>query len=250
MVTYNITVGDSTSPLDIGRQGEYDTRQIVFDISYLINNFGEGTAEVLHRRSMDEAPYLVNTVQSGSTLTWVADANDTAYVGIGNAEIRWYVTEGMAKSIMYKTRVMPSLTVSGEVPDEYESWYEQMIAYLNGRTIASAEAETLEPGSEATAAYDNGVLTIGVPTGLTGEKGDKGDKGNKGDKGDTGNGIASVAKTGTSGNVATYTITMTDGTTTTFTVTNGNVTSVNGQSGAVNLSVSASESDGVVTLTI
>ena len=97
---------------------------------------------------------------------------------------------------------------------------------------------------------DNGVLTIGVPTGLTGEKGDKGDKGNKGDKGDTGNGIASIAKTGTSGNVDTYTITMTDGTTTTFTVTNGNVTSVNGQSGAVNLSVSASESDGVVTLTI
>ena len=36
-----------------------------------------------------------------------------------------------------------------------------------------------------------------------------------------GNGIVSIQKTGTSGNVDTYTITFDDGTTTTFTVTNG-----------------------------
>ena len=40
-------------------------------------------------------------------------------------------------------------------------------------------------------------------------------------KGDTGNGITSIAKTGTSGLVDTYTITYTDETTSTFTVTNG-----------------------------
>ena len=43
----------------------------------------------------------------------------------------------------------------------------------------------------------------------------------KGSQGDTGNGIASIAKTGTSGLVDTYTITYTNGNTTTFTVTNG-----------------------------
>ena len=45
--------------------------------------------------------------------------------------------------------------------------------------------------------------------------------GEKGDKGDTGVGIASIAKTSTSGLVDTYTITYTNGNTTTFTVTNG-----------------------------
>ncbi len=55
----------------------------------------------------------------------------------------------------------------------------------------------------------------------------------KGDQGETGNGIASIAKTGTAGNVDTYTITYTDGTTTTFTVTNGGVTTVNGRTGDV-----------------
>lgn len=49
----------------------------------------------------------------------------------------------------------------------------------------------------------------------------KGDKGDTGNTGATGNGIASIAKTGTSGLVDTYTITYTNGNTDTFTVTNG-----------------------------
>ena len=73
----------------------------------------------------------------------------------------------------------------------------------------TAVAVTLEPGSEATASYADGVLTLGIP------------KGDKGDKGDTGNGIVSIAKTGSSGLVDTYTITYTNGNSMTFTVTNG-----------------------------
>lgn len=45
--------------------------------------------------------------------------------------------------------------------------------------------------------------------------------GDKGDKGDTGTSITQITKTGTSGLVDTYTVTMSNGTTTTFTVTNG-----------------------------
>lgn len=76
-----------------------------------------------------------------------------------------------------------------------------------------------------------------------GSKGDTGAAGAKGDKGDTGNGIESVERTGTVGNVDTYTITFTDGTTTTFTVTNGNVSSVNGRVGAVTGLAEKSELD-------
>ena len=41
-------------------------------------------------------------------------------------------------------------------------------------------------------------------------------------KGENGNDIRSITKTGTSGLVDTYTVTLTDGSTTTFEVTNGN----------------------------
>ena len=46
-------------------------------------------------------------------------------------------------------------------------------------------------------------------------------------------GIASIEKTGTAGNVDTYTITYDDGETTTFEVTNGSVTSVDGLTGDI-----------------
>ncbi len=59
------------------------------------------------------------------------------------------------------------------------------------------------------------------PQGLQGETGAQGAPGEKGDTGAVGNGIASIAKTKTEGNVDTYTITFTDGTSTTFSVTNG-----------------------------
>ena len=86
----------------------------------------------------------------------------------------------------------------------------------------------------------DGTLSINLTDGTSYEteplKGDKGDaftyedftpeqlaslKGDTGATGETGNGIASVAKTSTSGLVDTYTITYTDGTTSTFNVTNG-----------------------------
>lgn len=56
------------------------------------------------------------------------------------------------------------------------------------------------------------------PRGLQGPKGEKGDTGEQGLKGQS---IKEITKTGTSGLVDTYTITLTDGTTSTFTVTNG-----------------------------
>ena len=77
---------------------------------------------------------------------------------------------------------------------------------LEGLTVV---ANTLPEGSSATASYTDGVLTLGIP---------------KGDTGETGNGIESVELTSTSGAVKTYTITFTDGTTTTFDVTDGEVT--------------------------
>ena len=58
-----------------------------------------------------------------------------------------------------------------------------------------AEAVTLSPGSDATASYSDGLLSLGIPrgdkgetgaTGATGPKGDTGEQGPQGDKGDKG----------------------------------------------------------------
>lgn len=110
-------------------------------------------------------------------------------------------------------------------------------------TGMTAEAVTLAPGSAATASFLDGLLTLGIPAGETGATGAQGDPG---PAGETGNGIVSIIKTGTQGNVDTYTITYTNGTTSTFTVRNGvdgAVTSVAGKTGAVTLDAGDVEYD-------
>lgn len=77
-------------------------------------------------------------------------------------------------------------------PSQFEQYVEMVHDEVEVVTGMTAEAETLPAGSEATASYDNGVLTIGVPTGATGAtgpqgpKGDTGETGPQGPKGDTG----------------------------------------------------------------
>ena len=59
-------------------------------------------------------------------------------------------------------------------------------ASVADKFISSAQATTLDPGSQATASVENQVLTIGVPKGDKGDKGETGDVGPQGPKGDTG----------------------------------------------------------------
>ena len=77
----------------------------------------------------------------------------------------------------------------------------------------------------------------------------QGPQGETGATGATGNGIASVAKTSTSGNIDTYTVTFTNGTTTTFNVTNSmsNIIVASGEYDFGNISAG---SDSNTTITI
>jgi len=94
-------------------------------------------------------------------------------------------------------------------PSQFEQFVDIVNDAVSEVTGMSAEATTLPAGSDATASYQDGVLSFGIP------------RGNTGATGADGNGIASISKTGTSGLVDTYTVTFTDGQTATFTVTNG-----------------------------
>lgn len=255
----------------LGRRGENNVRQIRINIQGLIDKFGEGNAILVHKRSQDENPYPVPVVREGNEIVWTVSETDTAYAGVGQCEIRWYVNDALAKTSVYKTIVKESLA-SGTMPEG--DWFDLLMDFLNDHVINDVEINTLPSGSEATVEFEDGTVTFGIPAGDKGDKGEKGDKGDKGDQGiqgekgnkgdtgakgdkgdqgiqgvqgETGNGIASIEKTGTAGKVDTYTITMTDGTKVTFEVTNGDVTSVNGQTGAVTLSLTAS-GDGLVTL--
>lgn len=137
MIYVNIKTSPCADPkILIGRQAENNAIKVVFDLSFLIQNFGEGTAVLVHQRTKDNAPYIVTTIQDGSTLSWNVSNIDTAYVGVGQAELRWTVGNTLAKTIIYKTWTVKSITADEVMPDEYQSWYDAMIDYIDERSIS------------------------------------------------------------------------------------------------------------------
>ena len=164
---------DSGALLQIGRQGEHDARRVWFDLNWLVENFGEGEAVLVHQRTNDEAPYICQTTREENRLIWVIDEIDTAYEGFGKAEIRWTVDGALAKTVIYKTSVLKSLTGDTVIPDPYESWYDRMIEQIGDnqeyaqQAAAAAQAaeqaaDDIESASVVLSASDSGsgIVTI------------------------------------------------------------------------------------------
>jgi len=140
----------------IGRRGTYDTMQIVFDLSYLIENYGSGTAVLAVKRSQDESAYPAIVTQEDATLLWTVNETDTAYVGSGECQLMWYVDGGLAKTIIYPMVVMRDiLATSEEPPDGYENWVEHLTE-LGAETQQNAQ-NAAQSASDASTAKDDAV---------------------------------------------------------------------------------------------
>ena len=141
MVTVNITVTDEAVQPEIylGRQGEKQAREIVFDLSALREKYGAGTATLYHQRSKDPAPYLIAET-TGTTMTWTVSETDTVYAGIGYCEFRYtFGTEGLSKSTMFATNVKASLSGDVIIPAALQSWYDALIEYIDTHSGGSVD---------------------------------------------------------------------------------------------------------------
>ena len=139
MDVYRVKTG---SILPLGKQGENLAKQIQFDLSRWISNFGPGTVQLLHQRSSDEAPYPVAVEQEGDRAVWTVTNADTAAAGTGRAELQYYVGDALAKSETWMTKVLAALGPAGETPPEAQhGWVDQV---LQAGTVATEAADRAE----------------------------------------------------------------------------------------------------------
>ena len=208
--------------LPLGRQMENGVRQIIFDLSGLIEDYGDGTAELVHQRGKDLAPYLISAQRDGNSLTWTVSDTDTAFAGDGQAEIRWRVDDALAKTVILRTYVNHSITADTVIPDALQSYFDALVEYIDDRSVspedlADAVADYIEQhpidapvqsvngetGNVVLDAEDVGAIAVeqlqtainsalatakasGEFDGPQGPKGDTGATGPQGPKGDTG----------------------------------------------------------------
>ncbi len=156
---------------------------------------------------------ILLTPESGEetlTAVWTPSPPQTSYAGPLFLQLRFEGENFKWETPISQIEILPSadaLPAVPATPSAYEGWLQNVQTAANSVLDMTVSAESLPSGSSASVekTLGEGVfnLNFGIPRGAMG------------------NGIASISKTGTSGNVDTYTITYTDETTTTFTVTNG-----------------------------
>ena len=131
----NVAQFKEFQPVVIGRQLENNYRQFIFNCS----GFGNVASVMLvHQRASDVAPYIVDSV-SGDVLTWTVTDTDTSYAGSGQAELRIVFADGLAKSVIFRTVVLKSITADTVIPSALQSWYDAMIDYINDHSISPDE---------------------------------------------------------------------------------------------------------------
>lgn len=121
---YIIALQETVVPL--GRQGEDNVETVQFDVSGWAEEYGDGAYELLHERCMDTAPYECPITVEDGVVNWVVRSADTAYVGRGQAQLMYVISDGVAKSVIYKTSTLKSIDGNPDFPDPYDDWLRQM----------------------------------------------------------------------------------------------------------------------------
>lgn len=153
MKTINISAG-CPARIMIGRRGENEATQVVFDCTPFAETYGDGTAVLLAKRPTDTTAYPVTVEQDGSTVTWTISDADTAYRGSGVCELFWYVGDTLAKSVVYTTVIGRDIgETTEEPPDAYESWVE---------TLTGLAAEILSHTTKGYSFTDDGEGNITI----------------------------------------------------------------------------------------
>lgn len=157
MIDVSISTAESgAKKVRLGKQGENGVRKIIFDLQSMVNRYGDGLATLVFQRNGDTAPYVVTATREENSLVWIVSSTDTAKAGPGRAEIRWFVDGALAKTVIFATETIASIVEDTEMPDVMQTWYDQMVDYVDAQPqIVIGEVQRMIDGKADAATVDN-----------------------------------------------------------------------------------------------
>jgi len=158
-----ISTTDVLRVINVGRRGETNATEVVFDLTPIISEFGDGRAALLVKRTHTEDAYTVTTVRRiGTDFIWRVSDLDTAIAGTGKCELWWYVDEVLAKTIVWHIYVQNDIGDPGQPPEPYEEWLAQLTKLATDAITSSRDSEAWavgtrdgEPVDPSDPAYEN-----------------------------------------------------------------------------------------------
>ena len=155
--------------LNLGRQGEYNVRDVIFDMSDFQQKYGDGTATIVHFPANGSA-YTVpslsgeskdSAILDGESLIWTIGKLATRYDGNGIAIITWLTLDGLKKSIKYNTYCKESVGDYGDDRSAQQSYIDQMAELAATLSDLTGNlSEVAELAAEISEARENAVSDI------------------------------------------------------------------------------------------
>ena len=151
---------ENCKTLFIGRRGENEVTEVVFDFSEWQAEFGNGVIDLFVKRNGDSAAYPVVLSVDGTVATWLVTATDTNVADYGKAEYVYTVDGKIAKSAVFTFYVAEDIgQASGEAPDPYEDWIETLTGLgtetqLNAQAAEQSANDAAESAASAATSAD------------------------------------------------------------------------------------------------
>ncbi len=174
--------------LRLGYVGENASRVIEMDVSEWLRRWPDALIAITVQRPTEDDLYIASTEVEGDTLRWVISNSDVAIAGKGLAQVRALDAKAGTcyVSRVVETIIEPSMrgTTDTSAPDKAAGWVNDVLGAadelkdlsdrVNEFLDFDVQATTLPSGSNATASYAGGVLTLGLPRGPKGDRGSAG----------------------------------------------------------------------------
>lgn len=127
----------------LGKQGENLAREVIFDVSGVRAEFGDGTFRLSAKRPGEADAYPAAVTETGDTVVWALTGADTQNAGRGQCELAYYAGETRLKTWTYDTAIAKSLTGSPKT-DPYDEFLDEVNRLAAEAAISQREAKNSE----------------------------------------------------------------------------------------------------------
>lgn len=131
----------------LGKQGENLAREVIFDVSGVRAEFGDGTFRLSAKRPGESDAYPATVTETGDTVVWALTGADTQNAGRGQCELAYYAGETRLKTWTYDTAIAKSLTGSPKT-DPYDEFLDEVNRLAAEAAISQREAKNSETAAK------------------------------------------------------------------------------------------------------
>ena len=152
--------------VSIGKQGEHMATRIDIDITPWIALYPDALIALYIKPPAGEG-YLAAIESDGKSVRWTVLGSDTAYAGIGHAEILMKNAEGMLiKSVTAETYCMESISCDEPVdpPEAIRPWVDQILDAIAGAGAGGGSGVGIAKIEQTAISFEDGGVNVWTAT--------------------------------------------------------------------------------------